>query len=144
MLSHWVQSLPYLVRSLSSWFLSLRKKVLKPLLSRGCFKSISELEDVFIGCFHLLAGFDKIWSVWFCLLPLFTFLFICRGGCGGKPQCFILLTEFWQLSCFITLHKLFLRDKLFSKSLILARTTAISIVHFCFYSIISFFIVSLT
>ena len=50
----------------------------------------------------------------------------------------------WQLSCFITMHKLLLRHKLFFKSLILTRTTTISIVHFHCYSIISFFIVSLT
>ena len=92
--------------------------------------------------------------VWFCfnfvsLLPFLTFLFICRGGWGGKPQCFIfyLLTDlkkFWQLSCFITIYELLLRGKLFFKSLILTRTTTISIVHFYCYSIISFFIVSLT
>ena len=56
-----------------------------------------------------------------------------------KRSYFILLTEFWQLSCFITRHKLLLRDKLFFKSLILTRSTTISIVHFYSYSIISFF-----
>lgn len=60
--------------------------------------------------------------VWFCfnfvcLLPFLIFLFICRGGWGGKPQCFTLLTEFWQLSCFITLQKLLLRVKLFFLSI---------------------------
>ena len=78
------------------------------------------------------------------LLPFLIFLFICRGGWGGKPQCFILLKKFWQLSCVITIHKLLRRDKLFFKSLIVTRTTTISIVHFYCYSIISFFIVSLT
>ena len=82
--------------------------------------------------------------VWFCfnfvcLLPFLIFLFICRGGWGGKAQCFILLTEFWQLWCFFTIHKLLLRGKLFLKSLILARTTTISIVHFYSSSVISFF-----
>ena len=87
--------------------------------------------------------------VWSCfnfvsLLPFLIFLFICRGGWGGKPQCFIfyLLTDlkkFWQLSCFITIYELLLRGKLFFKSLILTRTTTISIVHFYSYSAISLF-----
>ena len=74
-----------------------------------------------------------------CLLPFLTFKFICGGGWGGKAQCFILLTEFWQLSCFFRIHKLLLRDKLFFKSLILTRTTTISIVHFYSYSVIPLF-----
>ena len=87
--------------------------------------------------------------VWFCfnffsLLACLTFLFICRGGWGGKPQCFIcyLLTDlkkFSQLSCFITINKWLLRGKLIFKSSILTRTTTISIVHFYCYSIVSFF-----
>ena len=44
-----------------------------------------------------------------------------------------------QLSCFITIYELLLRGKLFFKSLILTRTTTISIVHFHSYSIISFY-----
>ena len=99
---------------------------------------------VFIVSLALTGGF-----VWLCfnfvtLLPFLTFLFISRGGWGGKPQYFIfyLLTDlkkFWQLSCFITIYELLLRGKLFFKSLILTRTTTISIVHFYSYSIISFY-----
>ena len=75
-----VQSLLYLVWSLLSWFLSLGKK----------FQSLCYLEDVFI----VSLAFIRAW-VWFCfnfvsLLPFLIFLFICRGGWGGKPQCFIL------------------------------------------------------
>ena len=94
-----------------------------------------------------------VWS-WSALISsayflFFTFLFICRGGWGGKPQCFIfyLLTDlkkFWQLSCFITIYELLLRGKLFFKSLILTGPTTISIVHFYCYSVVPFFNVSLT
>ena len=120
-------------------FKSRKEVVIKAFLNSRMF-----LSGVFIVSLALIRS-----CVWFCfnfvyLLPFLIFLFICRGGWGGKPQCFILLTEFWQLSCFITMHKLFLRDKLFFKSLILTRTTTISIVHFYSYSVISFFIVSLT
>ena len=120
-------------------FKSRKEVVIKAFLNSRMFSS-----GVFIVSLALIRS-----CVWFCfnfvyLLPFLIFLFICRGGWGGKPQCFILLTEFWQLSCFITMHKLFLRDKLFFKSLILTRTTTISIVHLYRYSIISFFIVSLT
>ena len=79
------------------------------------------------------------------LLPFLIFLFICRGGWGGKPQCLILylltdLKKFSQLSCFITIYELSLpRQFFFFKSLILTRTTTISIVHFYSYSIISFY-----
>ena len=95
-----------------------RKEVLKLLLSWGCFLRVFSSSR----CMALIRS-----CVWFCfnfvrILAFLTFLFICRGGWGGKAQCFILLTEFWQLSCFITLHKILLRDKLFFESLILTRT----------------------
>ena len=125
-------------------FKSRKEVVVKAFLNPMMFSS-----GVFIFSLALIRA-----CVWLCfnfvsLLPFLTFLFICRGGWGGKPQCFIfyLLTDlkkFWQLSCFITIYELLLRGKLFFKSLILTRTTTISIVHFYSYSVISFFIVSLT
>ena len=125
-------------------FKSRKEVVIKAFLNSRMFSS-----GVFIVSLALIRS-----CVWFCfnfvyLLPFLIFLFICRGGWGGKAKCFILylltdLKKFWQLSCFITIYELLLRDKLFFKSLILTRTTTISIVHFYFYCIISFFIVSLT
>ena len=93
-----------------------RKKVLKVVISRMF------LSGVFIVSLALVRACVWFWFNFVSLLPFLTFLFICRGGWGGKAQCFILLTEFWQLSCFITLHKILLRDKLFFESLILTRT----------------------
>lgn len=87
--------------------------------------------------------------VWFCfnfvcLLPFLIFLFICRGGWGGKPQCFILLTEFCQLSCFITMQKLLQTNCFLLKALIVTRTTTISIVHFYCYCVISFLLFNIS
>ena len=120
-------------------FKSRKEVVIKAFLNSRMFSS-----GVFIFSLALIRSWVWFYFNFVCLLPFLIFLFICRGGWGGKPQCFILLTEFWQLSCFITIHKLLLRDKLFFKSLILTRTTTISIVHLYRYSIISFFIVRLT
>ena len=120
-------------------FKSRKEVVIKAFLNSRMFSS-----GVFIFSRAMIRS-----CVWFCfnfvcLLP-FPFSYFSVGvGEGGKAQCFILLTEFWQLSCFITMHKLLLRDKLFVKSLILTGTTTISIVHLCRYSMIPFFILRLT
>ena len=112
-----------------------RKEVaIKAFVNSRMFSS-----GVFIFLLALIRSYVWFYFNFVSLLPFLIFLFICRGGSGGKPQCFILLTEFWQLWCFITMHKLFLRDKLFFKSLILTRTTTISKVNFYCYSIVSFF-----
>ena len=125
-------------------FKSRKEVVIKAFLNSRMFSS-----GVFIFSLALIRSCVWFYFNFVSLLLFLTFLFICRGGWGGKPQCFIfyLLTDlktFWQLSCFITKHKLLLRDKLFVKSLILTGTTTISIVHLYRYSMISFFIVRLT
>ena len=60
-----VQSLLYLVWSLSSWFTSLRNKLL----------SFCYLEDVIIGCFHRRAGFDRACDSALISSAYFLFLF---------------------------------------------------------------------
>ena len=117
-------------------FKSRKEVVIKAFVNSRMFSS-----GVFIFLLALIRSCVWFYFNFVSLLPFLIFLFICRGGSGGKPQCFILLTEFWQLSCFITMHKLFLRDKLFFKSLILTRTTTISKVNFYCYSIVSFFLI---
>ena len=70
-------------------FKSRKEVVIKAFLNSRMF-----LSGVFIVSLALIRS-----CVWFCfnfvyLLPFLIFLFICRGGWGGKTQCFILLTEF--------------------------------------------------
>ena len=68
-------------------FKSRKEVVIKAFLNSRMFSS-----GVFIDSLALIRSY-----VWFYLLRFLAFLFICRGGWGGKAQCFILLTEFWQL-----------------------------------------------
>ena len=89
---------------------------------------------------------------WFSLLgPLYGYITSERTKCEKGQNCPSLMCVVHMLyfkrkwyPLKFTMHKLLLRDQLFFKSLILTRTTTISIVHLYRHSIISFFIVSLT
>ena len=87
-----------------------------------------------------------------CLLgPLYGYIASERTKCEKGQNCPSLMCVLHMLyfkrkwyPLKFTMHKLLLRDQLFFESLILTRTTTTSIVHLYPYSIISFFIVSLT
>ena len=70
-------------------FKSRKEVVIKAFLNSRMFSS-----GVFIFSLALIRSWVWFYFNFVCLLPFLIFLFICRGGWGGKTQCFILLTEF--------------------------------------------------